>query len=186
MSVETGAVAANQDLPSIPEAVVVETRFGVYTFTLEHRVHMPKGPLGFQDYHDFGLANLPNPQLAQFKLLQSLDAHDLSFIVTTLPDSGGPIDQADLEEMAAAAGVAVEDAVFLLIVTIRPNPEGEGILMSVNLRAPIVFNPASRLARQCVASNPSYPVQQPFFGWPQGPQLEPQTESGPKAPKAQA
>ncbi len=182
MSVETGAVVANQDLPSIPEAVVVETRFGVYTFTAEHRVHMPKGPLGFQDYHDFGLANLPNPQLAQFKMLQSLDAHDLSFIVTTLPDAGGPITQADLEEMAAAAGVAIEDAVFLLIVTIRPNPEGEGILMSVNLRAPIVFNPVSRLARQCVASSPSYPVQQPFFGWTQ----EPQLESGGQAPKAQA
>jgi len=186
MSVETGAVAANQELPSIPEAVVVETRFGVYSFTAEHRVHMPKGPLGFQDYHDFGLANLPNPQLAQFKMLQSLDAHDLNFIVTALPDAGGPIAREDLEEMAAAAGVPVKDAVFLLIVTIRPNPEGEGILMSVNLRAPIVFNPTSRLARQCVTSNPSYPVQQPFFGWPQEARQEPQGELRPDAPKAQA
>lgn len=178
MSVNTGAVAANQDLPPLPESVVVETRFGLYTFTAEHRVHMPRGPLGFQDYHDFGLANLPNPQLEQFKLLQSLDAHDLSFIVTTLPDDGGPIAAQDLEEMAAAAGVAVKDAVFLLIVTIRPNPEGEGILMSVNLRAPIVFNPVSRLARQCIASNPSYPVRQPFFGWPQ--QALPETPEMPE------
>ena len=77
----------------------------------------------------------------------------------------GPIAEEDLEEIVAAAGVSAAEAIFLLIVTIRANPDGEGIVMTVNLRAPIVFDPATRLARQCVTSNQVYPVQQPFFGW---------------------
>lgn len=154
-----------EDLPPLPEAVVVQTRFGDYRFTAEHRVYMPRGPLGFHERHDFALANLPDPQLEAFKLLQSLDDQELGFIVTPLPEGDGPIAAEDLEEVAAAAGVAYENAVFLLIVTIRPHPEGEGIVMTVNLRAPIVFDPSTRLARQCVTGNPRYPVQQPFHGW---------------------
>ena len=165
MSVTAEASAATVELPPLPENVIVQTRFGDYTFSADHRVYMPKGPLGFQDYHDFALANLPNPELDAFKLLQSLDDQALGFIVTALPESGGPIAEEDLEEIAAAAGVSPAEAVFLLIVTIRPNPKGEGIVMTVNLRAPIVFDPATRLARQCVTSNQIYPVQQPFFGW---------------------
>ena len=103
MSVDTGAVASSQDLPPLPETVAVETRFGFYTFTAEHRVYMPKGPLGFHDHHNFALANLPNPQLEQFKLMQSLDEHELNFIVTPLPENDGPIAAADLEEIAAVA-----------------------------------------------------------------------------------
>lgn len=165
MSVNAEASAAIVDLPPLPDTVIVQTKFGDYTFTPDHRVHMPKGPLGFQDYHDFALANLPNQELESFKLLQSLDDQALGFIVTAVPETGGPIANEDLDEIAAAAGVSAAEAIFLLIVTIRPDPEGDGIVMSVNLRAPIVFNPATRLARQCVTGNQSYPVQQPFFGW---------------------
>lgn len=170
MSQPTSASAAAQlDLPPLPENVVVETRFGCYAFGPEHRVHMPKGLLGFQDAHDFALANLPDPRLADFKLLQSLEKQELSFIVTPLPEACGPIAAADLAEIAETAGIGRERAIFLLIVTIRPDPSGQGIVMTVNLRAPLVFDPASRLARQCITANPAYPVQQPFFGW--GPAL---------------
>ena len=165
MSVTAEASAATVELPPLPDSVIVQTRFGDYTFTADHRVYMPKGPLGFQGCHDFALANLPNPELDAFKLLQSLDAQALGFIVTALPESGGPIAEEDLEEIVAAAGVSAAEAIFLLIVTIRPAPDGEGIVMTVNLRAPIVFDPATRLARQCVTSNQIYPVQQPFAGW---------------------
>ena len=74
MSVTAEASAATVELPPLPDSVIVQTRFGDYTFTADHRVYMPKGPLGFQDYHDFALANLPNPELDAFKLLESLDA----------------------------------------------------------------------------------------------------------------
>ena len=145
--------------------MAVETRFGCYEFTAANRVNMPQGPLGFQDRRSFGLGNLPDEKLEPFKLLQSLDDPDLSFIVTALPAGGGPIATADLEEICRWAGIPLDEAIFLLIVTMRPGPEGKGITMTVNLRAPIVFNPRTRMARQCVSSNADYRVQQPFHGW---------------------
>ena len=157
--------AAPQDPPTRPESVVVPMRLGNRAVTAGRRVRMPKGPLGFQDHHDFALVDLPDPELAQFKLLRSLEDQGPVLIVTPIPESGGPIADEDLAEIAGTAGIFLEDAVFLLIVTVRPKPEVDGLDMSINLRAPIVFNPATRLARQCVIRNPRYRVQQPFFGW---------------------
>ncbi|NIR61560.1 MAG: flagellar assembly protein FliW [Gammaproteobacteria bacterium] len=57
-------------------------------------------------------------------------------------------------------GIARARASFLLIVTIRANETGEGIGMSVNLRAPIVLDSEQRIARQHVLSNGDYPVRQ--------------------------
>ncbi len=167
MSADASVTAAPPPSVSQPlsDSVTVETRFGCYEFTDRNRVTMPQGPLGFQDCHNFALANLPDPRLEPFKLLQSLDDPDLSFIVTTLPADGGPVAAEDLEVLCRSAGIPLEEALFLLIVTMRPDPAGEGIIMTVNLRAPIVFSPRSRLARQCVSSNADYPLQQPFYGW---------------------
>ena len=165
MPADADASAATQDLPMTPNSVVVPIRLSDRASPAGRRVHMPKGPLGFRDYHDFALADLPDPELEQFKLLQSLEDQGPVLIVTPIPESGGPIADEDLAEIAGTAGISVEDAVFLLIVTVRPKPEVDGIVMSVNLRAPIVFNPATRLARQCAIRNPRYPVKQPFFGW---------------------
>ncbi len=169
MTVDSGlaAVPEQAEAPPLSETVAVETRFGVYEFTAQSRIFMPTGPLGFQDCRNFGLANLPDPRLAHFKLLQSLDDPELGFIVTVLPDDGGPIANEDLEEICRSAGAPLDEAVFLLIVTIRPNFDGEGISMTVNLRAPIVFSPHNGQARQCVSSKQAYPVQQPFYGWPE-------------------
>jgi flagellar assembly factor FliW len=168
MTVDSGLATASEQAEAapIPETVAVETRFGVYEFEAQSRIFMPAGPLGFQECRNFGLANLPDPRLSHFKLLQSLDQPDLSFIVTALPEDGGPIANEDLEEICRSVDAPLDEAIFLLIVTIRPNPQGEGITMTVNLRAPIVFTPHSGQARQCVSSKPDYAVQQPFYGWP--------------------
>jgi flagellar assembly factor FliW len=165
MPLDADTSAAPQDLPTLPESVVVPIRLGNRAATAGRRVRMPKGPLGFQGHHDFALVDLPDPELAQFKLLRSLEDQGPVLIVTPIPESGGPIADEDLAEIAGTAGIFLEDAVFLLIVTARPKPEVDDLDLSINLRAPIVFNPATRLARQCVIRNPRYRVQQPFFGW---------------------
>jgi flagellar assembly factor FliW len=165
MPLDADTSAAPQDLPTLPESVVVPIRLGNRAATAGRRVRMPNGPLGFQDHHDFALVDLPDPELAQFKLLRSLEDQGPVLIVTPIPESGGPIADEDLAEIAGTAGIFLEDAVFLLIVTARPKPEVDDLDLSINLRAPIVFNPATRLARQCVIRNPRYRVQQPFFGW---------------------
>ena len=72
-----------------PDAITIETRFGDMEFQLENAINMPRGMLGYSDYHIFGVANMPDPKLDQFKLLQSLEEPSLSFIVAPLtPDDG--------------------------------------------------------------------------------------------------
>ena len=147
---------------SSPERIIVENRFGCYEFSDANSVHFPNGLLGFADCCKFGVANLPDPKLEQFKLLQSLEKADLCFIVTALPDNG-PFQEDDLDELCRTASIPRENAVFLLIVTIRQ--QGDGISMSVNERAPIVMDPHAQRARQCVLSNSEYQIQKPFYGW---------------------
>ena len=42
--------------------VVLETRFGVMTFDRSASIYMPRGLLGYAEFHDFALANLPEHQ----------------------------------------------------------------------------------------------------------------------------
>ena len=142
------------------EGIVVETRFGVFEFAPANTIHMPRGPHGFTECHDFGLANLPEPVPEHFKLLQSLDDAQLSFIVTVLDPESGAVLVEDLKDGAASVGLTFESAIFLLIVTLRVADGGTAA--SVNLRAPIVLDMERRIARQVVLANNAYPIQQPL------------------------
>ena len=66
------------------DPAVIETRFGEMTFDSDNTVYLPRGIFGYADFHDFALADLPDPKLEQFKLLQSLTKPDLSFSLTLL------------------------------------------------------------------------------------------------------
>jgi len=143
-----------------PERVIIQTRFGPLEFGPENWLFMPVGPLGFTDFQRFGLAGLPNPQLAQFRLLQCLDEPELSFIVTQLKIEDGRITRENLEDAALSVGIPLEAAKFLLIVTVRK--QAEGISVTVNLRAPIVVDINRSIARQVVISSSRYPIQAPL------------------------
>lgn len=152
---ENGGGPAEGDGP-----VTIETRFGALAFGPENSLMLPVGLLGFADFRHFGLAELPQAELADFRLLQSLDDQSLSFIVTTLRIDEGIVAREDLEDAALSVGVPVEAAAFLLIVTVRPTPEGSSV--TVNLRAPVVVDVNRAVARQVVMANSSYPIQQPI------------------------
>ena len=142
------------------DMLVVETRFGTFEFPKQDVIHMPRGPHGFTEYRDFGIANLPAPAPEHFKLLQSLEDPQLSFIVTYLEPMSGAIDIKDLRDGALSVGIPFEEAHFLLIVTLRVNDRGT--TTTINLRAPIVLDVARRIARQVVLANTAYPIQQPL------------------------
>jgi len=147
------------------DIVVVETRFGTYEFSPQNTVVMPQGLVGFADHQLFGLGNLPEPAPEDFKLLQSLGDVPLSFIVMPVLAKQAPIGPADVEEACTAAGIDPRQACFLFVITIRPRADGTGIDMTANLRAPIVFDQTTRLARQHVLSNSQYPLRQPLDKW---------------------
>jgi flagellar assembly factor FliW len=126
---------------------------------------MPQGLVGFADHQLFGIGNLPEPAPEDFKLLQSLEEVPLSFNVMPMMAKQAPIGAADVEEACAAAGIDPKKACFLFVVTIRPSADGTGIDMTANLRAPIVFDQTTRLARQHVLANSQYPLRQPLDKW---------------------
>ncbi len=145
---------------SAPEGISLETRFGAFVFTPANQFHFPKGLVGFSQLHQFGLGNFPDPQLADFNLLQSLDEPDLTFIVYPLPFEGGPIASSDVEECYEACSVSLAHGHLLSIVTIQPT--GDGIQLSINLRAPILLDVSRMQGRQFVLSNNDYPVRCPL------------------------
>lgn len=151
------------DVPAIPagETVIVETRFGAYEFTAENTIYFPHGLIGFAEHRVFGLANLPNPVPEDFKLLQSLGEPPVSFIVLPLSADEAPIDTDDLKEACKAVGCALKDAYFLFVCTVNPCDTGEGVDMSINLRAPIIFDMTTRRGRQYVFQHDRYAMQQP-------------------------
>lgn len=140
--------------------VTVETRFGAFDFSPEQTLYMPRGPHGFVEHHVFGLANLPPPAPETFKLLQALDDPELSFIVVPLDPASGAVAAEDLADGAQTLGMAAQDAIFLLIVTLRA--EEGGTTATVNLRAPLVVDLERRLAAQVVLANSAYPIRQPL------------------------
>lgn len=147
-------------VPADEKPVMIETRFGPLEFGPENSLFMPVGPLGFGDFRRFGLADLPKPASSRFKLLQSLDNHELGFIVTALDPNDGRVTRSDIEDAALSVGIPLDAARFLLIVTIRV--AGGETNMTANLRAPIVLDRKRMIARQVVMANASYPIQMPL------------------------
>ena len=136
----------------------VATRFGPIAGRWEDVIEMPQGPLGFTQHRRFALLTVPNPKLSQFRLMQSLEDADLSFIVMPCPTDGGPVLKADLADACTAIGIPLDDLQLMLIVTVRT--VGDLVELSANLRAPVLMDTRRHVARQVVLSNPTYPVRQ--------------------------
>ncbi len=138
----------------------METRFGDIEFSWDKGIYMPVGLLGFPDHHVFGLANIPNASLDQFKLYQSLTDANLSFIVAPYNMESGIYTDKDLDTAYKSLAIEKQDVAILLVVTLRSTSGGQGISMSTNLRAPIIIDTARQVAWQHILPNDKYSVQQ--------------------------
>jgi flagellar assembly factor FliW len=155
-------VAAQEPVYAAPPApredvVLVETRFGTMRFDRANAVRMPRGLLGYAQHHDFALADLPDPKLEQFKLLQCLSEPSLSFIVAPLNPESAIVAPADIESACQTLGIAYGDAAVLAVVATRRI--GASTQISVNLRAPVIIDTRNALAWQHVLANNRYPVR---------------------------
>lgn len=154
--------ARTSGLPAYPadEMITVETRLGPVAVHPNAVVAMPQGPLGFARHTRFALADLPNPDMVRFKLLQSMDDAAVTFVVAPVELDGGPIARADIEDACLNAGLTSKDLLILLIVTVRNDPTG--VSLTANLRAPVFIDVRKRVGRQVVLGNPSYAVRHPL------------------------
>ncbi len=137
------------------------TRFGEIEFDENQILTFVKPILGFQEYHKFIL--LPGPTDSPLWWLQSTEDGKLAFLLLepfyVLPDYQVPFTSQDLTELQASS--PQEISIYTLLVV----PE-DPTKIRTNLRAPIVINPKTRLAKQMVLDRTDYPVQW-FLAQPQ-------------------
>lgn len=149
-----------EEAPSMPQAQacrIIKCRFGNVEINDDNIILFPRGLLGFEGRSEYAVINLPNSTTDQFKFLQSLTDPDLGFIVTEIATAIDAIDPSDLLEAYKQCEAHPNDALTLLIVSVRRG--ADGIEMTANLRAPLIINMSTRTGRQHVMSNGRYPIR---------------------------
>ena len=146
-------------MPVVAEAPTLPTRFGALALDPDRIIMFPRGLLGFADQHHYVLADIPGHDAA-FKLLQSIDDVDLSFVVLPLDRSEGPIAGPDLG--AARAALAIEDAALAVLAIVTLRADAARVDFTVNLRAPLLIDTGRRLGYQHVLANDAYSLRHPL------------------------
>lgn len=143
--------------PTGPQLEKIESRFGAITVDKAKAILFPVGILGMPDKHHFVLTDFPNAKLQQFKLLQSLDDHELSFITLPLELDNGIIERADVDNACRDMEIASPDLAMVLIVSVHRGLNN--VQLSVNARAPIFVDTNRQAAAQYVFTSSKYRVQ---------------------------
>lgn len=130
------------------------TRFGEIDIK-ESELIVMKGPiLGFEHLSRFIL--LIYDKATPLCWLQSAEDPSIAFVVINpriiRPDYNPTILEEDLKFMDIKHS---EDIALLTIVTVRSQP----FRVTANIRAPILVNAETRMARQIVLDDPDYPIQ---------------------------
>ena len=143
--------------PSRPGTLT--TRFGPVAYDPKRVIELPAGLFGFAHRTRFILSELKDRTLP-FKLLQSVEDQELSFLVLPLSLDQGPIARRDLERAGERAGIAPAALAALAIVTLRAAP-GD-LRCTVNLKAPILVDGERRVGSQQVLASDAYDVRHPL------------------------
>lgn len=143
--------------PTGPQMEKISSRFGEITVDASKAILFPVGLLGMPEKNHFVLTDFPNPKLKQFKLLQSLDDHELSFIALPVELENGIIDRADIETACRDMEIAPGDMAVMLIVSVHRGMTS--VQLSVNARAPIFVDTERQAAAQYVFTSNKYKVQ---------------------------
>ena len=130
----------------------VETAFGTFDVAPDDIVTFPAGLPGFEECRRFVV--LSSRELEPFKCLQSVDGPSASFLAVdprrVFPDYRCLLSDVDRVRLGDPDESQI---VWLAVVTVQ----AEQTL--VNLRAPVVVNPARMLGYQLMPSNSLYPLR---------------------------
>ncbi len=134
------------------------SRFGTVEYDEDKVVKLTSPLLGFQQYRRFLL--LPAGEDGALQWLQSVENGELAFLLldprTVAPNYHATVTAGDLRDLGAAS----EDEVKVLTTVVVPADRTQ---VRTNLRAPLLLNPQTGLAKQLVLENNSYPIQY-YFG----------------------
>lgn len=130
------------------------TRFGEIEIDETKMIEMRRDILGFEGLKLFTI--ISREEKSPFMWLQSVENGALAFVVVNpqliKPDYEPEISDQDAKSLQLDKS---EDAMILTIVTVRLSP----LLVTANLRAPIIINKEMRIARQIVLENDDYPIR---------------------------
>ena len=143
-------------LDAAEENITVKSRFGEVKISPKNAISFPHGLLGLPQFKVYSLAEMPNPKLGHFKLLQSLEDEELSFAVLPIDPKNALVDEADIDECCSATGVERKDLGLMLIVSVQRQVTGNKI--TVNLRAPLVVDTSRKVAMQYVFPHNKYQI----------------------------
>jgi flagellar assembly factor FliW len=141
---------------------IITTRFGKIAIRRDNPVTFSKGMLGMPEYTQFCLLPFPVQKFSEFRLLQSLEEHELSFITLPVELENGIIDRADIETACRDLGYGLNDLALLLVVSVHR--EMAQVRLSVNARAPLILDAQKRRAEQYVLHNNKYEVRHMIAG----------------------
>jgi flagellar assembly factor FliW len=134
----------------------VQTRFGEFESDPRNVVHFPMGIPGFEQCRRFVI--LSSITMAPVQCLHAVDGPPASFLVVdpriVLPDYRCLLSGPDRERLGVA-----EEAPQLWLAVVTVQDDGK---TSVNLRAPIVVNPARMVGYQVMPYDSLYPVRFPL------------------------
>jgi len=139
--------------------MVLETgRFGQVEVAAEEVIEIPSGILGFPDDQKFCLIDSADDTLILW--LQSLTNPNLAFPVLEpkifKPEYVVRLSAAELRELKLST---INNASVFTIITLPQNLTE----MTANLKAPLVINRESRIAKQVVLQENDQPIKFPMF-----------------------
>lgn len=138
----------------------IQTRtLGAVDATPDSFVTLPEGVLGYEDHREFAL--VAPADYAPFRWLLSFSDPDVSFPLLdarlVAADYAPTLSGSDRR----ALGAVESDALEFYVLAALDTADGR---LTVNLRAPIVVHPATRLGRQVVLSDGRWTVDHPLAG----------------------
>jgi flagellar assembly factor FliW len=150
------------DISQMQGVTEIDSRFGKLKVNYNEKLFIEKGLLGIADKQYFCITPLPVAKFPQFRLLQSLEEHELSLIILPILLQNELIELQDLKEAMEDLNILSSNLELYLVVNIYR--EMNNIRISVNARAPIFVDKSSMQASQMVLRNPKYMVRHMLSG----------------------
>jgi flagellar assembly factor FliW len=151
------AISVGQPISQATFTDTIQTRFGEISVDVSRLITFPRGLLGMPDKTNFVLTSFNSPKMEQFKLLQSLDELQLSFITLPVALDNPIIALEDIRGAADDLQISGDDLLVVLIVSVHRSPDS--VRLSVNSRAPLFMDVNKKFGMQYVFQNDSYKVQ---------------------------
>lgn len=138
-------------------SITIDSKYGRIDINLEQAILFPYGLLGMPSNTDYVVTHFPKPNMEQFKLLQNLNDHELSFAVLPIANGSELFDKSDIDEACTVTEIKPDNLVILAIISVQRTVEE--IKVTANMRAPLLIDTERKLGVQYVFPSNKYDIR---------------------------